>query len=683
QIGDSTLLSMFGFNLLYGDENSALRDPFSVVITEERAVKYFGRKDVLNEVLTIEDFAGAKHDFRITGVLQMPVDNSVIHLTPENDNQFFIPEASAGYFGRALDAWNDPYKVGYLELQKGIQAKDLARPMQDLLNKNAPPELAANMQPVLVPLKDYYLNQFNGMVRKMLYAVSLIAVFILLMAIVNFVNISIGNAAARIKEIGVRKVMGSLQRQLVWQFQTEAIVLVAISTVVAMGIYALGRPIFSGIIGKAVPEFAEYPLYYIILPIALILLIGFLAGIYPAFVLSKLKATDAVKGKLQSVGANILLRKTLIGFQICTASLVFVGVVVTIQQVNLFFGKSLGYNKDFVVSVQVPRDWTPKGVQHLLTVRNELAKLPETSVVSLSYSVPNGMSAGSTMVFAGGKDSTAAVAMETFTADETYLDVFSIPLAAGRSFHDGLDSLSIVINQSAAAALGYKHPAEAVGQTAFLPGRFPVTIIGVTRDFHFGSMKQRISPLLMLNVGLSNTYRLLCFRVKPGNVAASIEAIRKKWATLLPGSSFEYTFMDDALTAMYASEIRLKKAAQTALLLSIVIVMLGISGLLSLNVQKRTKEIGIRKVVGASSTNILALFLRDFLPVVLIGGLVSIPIARVVMRQWLNDYAYRVQLTYLPFLISIAVILLISALLISLQTSRIAMENPARSLRTE
>ncbi|HEV7334201.1 MAG TPA: FtsX-like permease family protein [Flavisolibacter sp.] len=683
QIGDSTLLSMFGFNLLYGDARTALNEPFCVVITEERAIKYFGRKDVVNETVTIEDFSGAKHDFKITGVLQLPVDNSVIHLTPENDNQFFIPEASAGFFGRGLDAWNDPYKVGYIELQKGIRPQDLAKPMQDLLKKNAPAELTANMQPFLVPLKDYYLDQFDGMVRKMLYAVSLIALFILLMAIVNFVNISIGNAAARIKEIGVRKVMGSRHRQLVLQFLVEFIVLVALSTAVALGIYSLGRPLLSDILGKAIPEFADFPLYVGLTPLLLALLIGLLAGIYPAFVLSRLRATDAVKGKLQSVSANILLRKTLVGFQICTASLVFIGVVITIQQVNLFFGKNLGYNKDYVVSVQVPRDWTPKGVQHMLTVRNELEKLPEATNVSLTYSVPNGMSAGNTMVFAQGRDSSQAVAMETVTTDENYLAVYSIPLIAGRYHRHLSDSLGIVVNQSAVTALGFKNPGEAVGQTAFLPGRFPVTILGVTRDFHFGSMKQSIKPLLMLNVGLTNIYRVLSFKLKPGSLAGSMEAIQKKWTALLPGSSFEYSFMDDALKQMYASEIRLKKAAQAALLLSFVIVLLGISGLLSLNVQKRTKEIGIRKVVGASAINILGLFLRDFLPVVFAGGLLSIPIAWLVMQQWLNDYAYRIQLTYLPFVISIAVLLLLAAILISLQASKIAVDNPAKSLRTE
>lgn len=683
QVGDSTLLTMFGFRLLHGDSRTALNEPFTAVITEDRALKYFGKTNVVGETLTIESFSGSKHDFKITGVMQMPTDNSVTHLTPENDNQVYIGTASIGYFGRTLDAWNDPYRVAYIELQKGIQPHDLQRPMQDLLSKNAPPEMAANMKPYLASLKTYYMNQFDGLVKKMLYTVSAIALFILLMAIVNFVNLSIGKSAARIKEIGIRKVMGSLRRQLVLQFLIEAILLVAFATVLAFGIYAAGKPFLTEVLGKELPSFSQFPAGFVLIPLVLIFLIGIIAGIYPAFVLSKLKATDSVKGKLHSVNANILLRKTLVGFQICSASVVLIGVLVTVQQVSLFFSKNIGYDKDKVVSVQVPRDWTLTGVQKMLTVRNELERLPQVETASLSWSIPNGMSAGSTMLFTQEQDSTQAVAHETIMSDEAYLDVFKIPLQAGRYFRDVSDSLTVVVNEAAVKALGYKTANEAIGKKALLPGRFAVTILGVTKDFHFTTMKESIKPLLILHVALSKNYRMLCFKLGPGSVQQSMEAIQKKWALLLPGSSFEYKFMDDALKFLYTSEIRLKKAAQLAMLLAITIVLLGISGLISLNIQRRTKEIGIRKVVGASSVNIIILFLKDFLPVVATGGVISLPVAWYLMREWLNDYAYRIDLSYVPFLASIGVLLALSALLISLQTSKISVENPVKNLRTE
>ena len=683
QIGDSTLLTMFGFKLLYGDAKTALNEPFSVVITSDRAKKYFGREDVVGETLAIESFSGSKHDFKITGVMEMPAGNSVIHLTPDNDNQFYIPAVSIAYFGRSLDGWNDPYRVAYLELQPNIKPADLQRPMQDLLTKNAPADIAANMRPFLSPLNTYYLDQFNGLVRKMLFTVSVIALFILLMAVINFVNITIGKSATRIKEIGVRKVMGSRQRQLVFQFLTESVLLVALSTLVAIGIYALAAPFLSEVLGKTIPALTQFPVAFLGLLLVFVFMTGILAGLYPAFVLARLKTAESVKGKMQSVNTNIIFRKSLVGFQICTASVVFIGAIITMQQVNLFFSKSLGYDKDWVMAVQTPRDWTPKGVQHMVTVRNELAQLPQASQVSLSWAQPDGRSAGSTMVYPQGKDPSQAVAMESIIVDENYLGVFNVPLLAGRFFRDANDSLSVVVNATAAKAFGFANAADAIGKKAFLPGRFEVTIAGVVNDFHFGSMKTGIQPLLVTNVSLNNVFRLLCFRLKPGNIAESINAIQKKWAELLPGSAFEYKFMDESLRDLYASEIRLKKAAQIALVLALTIVLLGVSGLISISVQKRTKEIGIRRVVGATLGNIISLFLKDFLPVVFIGGLASIPLAWLIMRSWLNDYAYRIELSALPFLVSIIAIGIVTTLLISVQIAKLSSVDPVKNLRTE
>ncbi|RYF85246.1 MAG: ABC transporter permease, partial [Chitinophagaceae bacterium] len=304
QIGDSTLLNMYGFQLVYGDVRTALSEPFNLVITEEKAIKYFGRTDVVGETLTIESFSGSKHDFKITGVMKKPVDNSVLHLTPENDNQFYIPSVSIDYFGRTMDAWNDPYRVGYVELQPNVKPEDLQKPMQDILKVKSPPQFAENMRPYLAPLKNYYIEQNNGLVKNMLYTVSFIAFFILLMAIVNFVNISIGKSATRIKEIGVRKVMGSSHSQLIIQFLVESILLVALATVFGFGIYTVAGPYLSDVLGKQIPTLGSFPLPFLFMPLALIVLIGIVAGIYPAFVLAKLKASESVKGKLQSVSAN-------------------------------------------------------------------------------------------------------------------------------------------------------------------------------------------------------------------------------------------------------------------------------------------------------------------------------------------------------------------------------------------
>jgi ABC-type antimicrobial peptide transport system permease subunit len=275
--------------------------------------------------------------------------------------------------------------------------------------------------------------------------------------------------------------------------------------------------------------------------------------------------------------------------------------------------------------------------------------------------------------------------MQLLQTDENYLSTYQLRLKAG-SFFDpgGLDSGKVIINEKALAALGWKNAGEAIGQQLRIPGDPTIfTVKGVTGDFHFGSMQKAIPPILFFNVRYSPIYRFLSFKLKPGNVNASIAAIQKNWSQLLPGSSFEYTFMDDTLKKLYAAELQLKKAAYTATILASIIVFLGILGLVSLSIQKRTKEIGIRKVVGASERSIIFLFIKDFLPVILVAGAIACPLAYLIMQKWLNDYEYRTAITAEPFLMATLALGLITALLIAVQTLKASLANPVKSLRTE
>ena len=683
QVGDSSYLNMYGFKVLHGDSRNALADPFTVVITEDRAIKYFNNTNVVGKTVSIENFSGSKHDFRITAVIKTPAYNSINRITFDNDNQFYIPSASAEYFSRSLESWDNPYIVGLVELQDGIKPQDLTRPMQQLLDKYSNTQLASNIQPFLKPLKTFYLDQNKGTVRKMLYTVSLIALFILMMAIINFVNISIGNSSARIKEIGVRKVMGGLRQQLRMQFLIESILLVFCSVLLGLLAYKFGSPFMSSILGKPVPALASFPVYFALIPLALVFLVGIISGIYPAFVLSGLNTVDSVKGKLQSVKGNILLRKTLVCFQFCSAAIVLVAAIVLAKQVSLFFSDNLGYNRELVVSVQTPRDWSDDGIRHMQSLRDEFSRMPEVSNASLTWSVPDGIGSGTMPLFGEGKDSSLAKPFESLIADEKYLETFKIPLAAGRTFRSASDSMNIVINQTAVEAMGLKSADAAIGHRLFAATDFPLTIIGVANDFHFGSMKDRIRPMVLTHVSFNKAYRLLCFKLKAGSLSSSMAAIEKKWMTLMPGTSFEYKFMDESLEKLYRSEIQLKKASQLATLLAIVIVILGIIGLVSLSIQKRIKEIGIRKVLGASVQELIALFLKEFLVIMITAALIACPLAYIMMKGWLSDYAYRVQLNSYPFIVSIASLALLTTLLIGLQTIKAAIANPTKSLRSE
>ncbi len=683
QVGDTTLLTMYGFNLLYGDSKTALNEPFSVVIRENIATKYFGRKDVVGQTLTIENFSGAKHDFIITGVMKNPPENSVTYLNSNNDNQIYLPLSSSDFFARPIEQWSRTNIVEYIELQPGVTLQSLQRPIRDLIRRNASSQIALNLVPYLVPLKEYYLKKDNGLVSKMLYTVSFIALFILLMAIVNFINVSISKSSNRIREVGVRKVLGGMRKELIFQFLIESMILVFFATVFALIIYSLVNPFLSDILGKEIPKLSYFPISSITIPFLITFILGSLAGFYPALVLSTLKAVDSLKGKLKTVGENILLRKSLVGFQFFTASVVFIGAVIMTEQISFFFGKDLGYDKEYVVSAQVPRDWTKAGLQHMQTIRGEFASMPELKTASLSWQMPNGWEIGNLAVFPQGKDSTQALATQLMVTDEKYAETYRIPMKAGRFFENRSDSLNIILNESAAKALGWKKIEESIGKKLVLPGNNLFTIIGVTKDFHFGSMKERIQPISFVHVDLYNVYRFLSFKLKPGNIVSSIQALQKKWSTLLPGTPFEYSFMDDALAKLYQSEIQLKKASQAATVLALIIVLLGVIGIISLSVQRRTKEIGIRKVLGASASSIISLFLKEFLPVLFIGGLISIPVASYFMYGWLNNYAYRIHLTVQPFLVPILVLGLITTMVISVQIAKTSVKNPVKNLRTE
>ncbi len=687
QICDSTMLNMYGFKLKHGNAQTAFNGPYSVVITTDKAIKYFGKTDVTGQTLTIESFSGSKHDFIITGVMEKPFKNSATWLTDDNDNQFYISSNNISFFGRNMD-WQNAYIVNYLELQKGVKKEEVERLLKHVVKQNTPAAISESMTPYLLTLKDFYFGWNNGLVKKLLYALSGIAFFILLMAVINFINMSVSRSATRMKEIGVRKVLGSLKKQLIMQFLTESIILVGCATILAFAIYLLTQDLFSGILGKELPSLLNFPVYSLFFPVILILFVGLMAGIYPAFVLSSLKSVESLKGKLSSVKENVLLRKALVGFQFGTATIVFVGAIIISKQINLFFSKDLGYNKDFIISAQLPRNWTPEGVRKMEILRRQFKEMPQVKNVTLSFEIPDGANGGNSSLYKTGSDTSTAITSINVSVDENYLSTFEIPLVAGHFFSPAAnlsDTLQLVINETQSKAMGWQNVTDAIGQRLkFVAGDgSEFTVIGVTKDFHFGSMQKAIQPITFLRVGLTNVYRFLSFKLKPGNMSNSIEALQKKWATLLPGTAFEYKFMDENLQRVYKSELQLKKASYTATVLSVIIVLLGVLGLIALSVQKRTKEIGIRKVLGSSVNGIIILFMKEFLSVIIIAGLIACPVAYLIMKNWLSDYAYRVNMTAIPFIVSIGLLGIVTALLIAAQTIKTALANPVKSLRTE
>jgi putative ABC transport system permease protein len=685
QTGDSTLLAMYGFPLVHGDARTALNAPNSIVITENKALKYFGRTDVVGQSLTLHNFLGGKQEYQITAVVKNPSFNSVTHLL-NSPAEIFFPFSSLEGRKGSEDNWGFAFMVNYIELKEGFTPADLAKPIAQEIATHAPEAIKANLQVYLTPLKSYYREANNGIVDKMILTLSGITAFIVLMAIVNFVNIFIGSSSSRLKEIGVRKALGSLKRQLVGQFLAEAILLAMFAMLVSIGMYELLRPVFSDILGKNTGSVWSLMPYSLIVPLLCVVLTGTLAGIYPAWVLSRVPSVESMKGKLKSVKDNVMFRRSLIGTQFVIALFVVAGAGIVARQVDYFFNKNLGYDKESLVTLGVPRDWTPVGLSKMERVRDGLASLKEVKGISLSYEIPNG-NGGGFGLYKPGQDSTEAVMTSLLRTDVAYARTYNIRMLEGKFLQDPNTTYqpdNIVLNETAIKSLGFASAREAVGQQ--LRVHFydkPLTIAGVVEDFHFASMHQAIKPLAFADVRGTSTYRYLSIRLQAGNLGNSMAAIERKWHELMPDAPFEYAFMDETLQKLYIAEMQLKKASRMATVLSVVIVLLGILGMVSLNVARRTREVGIRKVLGATSLHVVSLFLKEFLAILAGAIVIAFPLATVLGNQWLGTYAYRTPISWDIFAgIAIAFALIITAL-VTAQTYKAAVMDPVKSLKRD
>lgn len=685
-LGDETLLDIFGFEMLYGNAKTVFENPFSVVITEARAIKFFGKTDVVGNTLAIQNFEGEDHDFLITGVLKDIPENSINQINATADNDFFIAKNSATYFDREnFEDWNNPYYVSYVELQKGVEASDLALPLETLIKMHTSEEVQQNLTVLPVKLTDYYLEKDNAAAGRMLYILSFIGLFMLLMAMINFINISISHSGKRMREIGIRKVLGGNRKQLIIQFLTESIILVAFATLLACISYSFLRPWFGKLLGKDLIAFSEMPYAFAIIPFILIVILGFLAGFYPALVISSFKSIDAIQGKLKNSLSNTILRKVLVGFQYVTALVVLIIAIIVAQQINYFFGKGLGYDKEYIVTASLPRDWTPDGVQKMITVRDAFEKIPAVKKVSLSYVIPDGGIGFQVTGYKSGANPNAPVTAQGLVTDDSFIETYQIPLLAGTYLSKGDTSPDeVVINLKAVQSYGFESAEDAVGQQITLVGEdAPLNIHGVIDDFHFESMHQPIKPQVIFSVDDSPIYRYLSFKLNSGSINESIKDIEKQWGILLPGSSFEYKFMDDTLASLYATEIQFKRAANVATLLALLIALLGVFGMVALSIDKRVKEIGIRKVLGASIASIGVLFVKEFFIILLVAIVIACPLGYWLMNGWLQNYTYQTTIGIDPFIIAILLVGGITVGLILLQTLKIARANPVKSLRNE
>lgn len=685
QIGDSSLISIFGFTLLHGNVNSVFRNE-GIVVTEAMAQKYFGRSDVLGETLTLHTNDGIKVNHQITGVLKNMASNSVVNFTGSHTpNEIFLSMHTLRHFMPGADAdWWFKYMVSIVKLAKGVVPSDLESPFKKIIASHAPDEYKSGLACELKPLRDYYLQWGDGKMLKMIRMLSAVAIFIVCLVAANFISIMVSSSSYRLREIGLRKLFGGVRHQLIGQFLTESIIISLMSMVLAMILYEISRPAFQELLGKPLVAIHEFEVYIFALILFFSVLTGCLAAIYPAIRLSSFKIVTAVKGKLPPLGEGRFIRKTLLCFQVTVAVFVLISSVIIAQQLAYIQNYDLGYNKESVLIItSVPREWNAQGISKMETVRTDFSNDNGVLNASVSYEVPDG-NAGNRSNFRSVENK--AVDMPLLNVDEHFASTFGIKVIAGNFFHNkqGIHAASrVVLNEQAVRNFGWT-PESAIGRQITYDGNEqPLTVVGVVNNFHFSSLFQSMSPLSMIHINDKLSYRYLSLQINPEDKIATVERLKSKWASIFPSAPFDYMFMEDKINQFYAVEDRIYKSSKVASIITVSLTMSGMIAFMSISLARRIKEIGIRKVHGAASFDLIILLIKDFFWEFVIGGILASVLAYYFLTNWLNSFTYNVGLSPYAFASILLVILIVLSGFVVLYSLNIIRMNPVRSLRYE
>lgn len=678
---DSSFFQVFDFNLLSGDARTALKRPFSIVLSESAAKKYFGNEDPLGQTLTLprnDTVAFAT----ITGVMQDMPENSQIKtdilislstytqvLSPEFDEQWMVFDATS-----------------YLLLKPGAEAAKLEAKFPGFLDNKIGGEMKDSQQYLtlfLEPLEEVYLHSTRqGAVEtgniQHVVTFSIIAGFILLIACFNFVNLTTARAAERAKEVGVRKVVGAVKKHLTLQFIGESVLLCLMAFVVAIIFSALLIPVFNHLAGKTITPgiFASGS------PVLILLLaaigIGLLAGSYPAWVLSSFRPVTVLKGRFTTGAKGILLRKGLVVTQFAISLALIAATIIVYRQLGYMRSQDLGFQKDQMMVIDT--HWDRAGE----ALKRSIEGLAGVNAVAFSSAVPGGVNPLAYSEIENNQGYMQAASVDLYFVDFDFIDEYQMKMAAGRPFSNQFSadsSEAMIVNETAVKKFGYSSPDQIIGKDFKQWGR-EGKIIGVVKDFHFTSLRQDIRPLTMRIDGPDN-WNLLSVNVRASDLPSTIAFIEKAWNRIVPNRPFSYSFLDESFGRQYRSEERFGNLFSYFAVLAILISCLGLLGLASYSILQRTKEIGIRKVMGASVINVVTLLSKDFVLLVGIAVLIATPVAWYGMNTWLEKFAYRINVEWWVFALAGSLVLMVALLTISFQSVKTALTNPVKSLRSE
>jgi putative ABC transport system permease protein len=687
---DENLFDVFTIKVLQGNPKTALSGPFSVMLTEETAKKYFDNEDPMNKVIR----ANNQFDVKVTGIYKAFPANSHIH--PGMLVSFNTLKDSAVYGERNLRTnWGNNSFFTYLLLPPKCNTNRMLAQFPAFIDKHMANEEYIGKQASkytklgLQKLTDIHLYSHtdyeaepNGDIKRV-YIFSAIALFILLIACINYMNLSTARSILRAKEIGIRKVIGARKKELISQFLSESVLLSWAAILIAFGLIYLALPWLNKISGQQISS-GILMKWQILVPVFLTpFIVGIVSGLYPALFMSSFQPVKTLKGLFKAGGGNISFRKVLVIIQFAISIVLIITTAIVFQQLHYMQKKSLGFDKQHIVVIPYNNALNDK----YEAFRSELLSNVNFKNSARTSRIPTGrlLDDMGAYVLSGDSMKPANTDIKFVSVDYDFIPTYGIQMAAGRNFSRdySTDTLSFVLNQSAVKALGWKMPQDAVGKD-FKYGNTKGHVIGVIKDFHFESMHQSIVPLVLEMFPPSRYYfNNLSVKFSGNNLAASLSYLENTWKKFLPEIPYQYTFLDENFDKLYEAEQRQGNIFTIFACIAIFIACLGLFGLSAFAISQRIKEIGIRKVLGADVSTIVALLSKDFLKLVGLSAIVAFPVAWYFMNNWLRDFAYRISMPWWIFIIAGIVAALIALITISFQAIKAAVANPVKSLRTE
>jgi putative ABC transport system permease protein len=679
-IADSSAFRVFGWTLLKGDPNTALTAPFSAVLTETAAKKYFGSDNPIGKILLLGDEGRPN---TVTGVMKDLPENTQISAP-----MVFSMSTLSRELNPELDKqWGSYGSDAYLLLKPGTTGAALEKKLPDFLKRRNGKEMDEWKMWVtlfLKPIRDVYLYSASndgksGNINNV-YIFSIVAAFILAIACINFVNLTTARSTERAKEVGIRKVAGADKFQLIRQFIGESLIISLIAFGLSLLLTALFLPMFNNLAGKTISTGIFSNLQYLGYLFLASMGIGLLAGLYPALVLARFKPIVVLKGRFATGTKGILLRKGLVVAQFTISIALIIATLVVYFQTNYMRNQDLGFKKDQMLVIRT------EGTKNQKTFKEVIRSIPGVKGASLGSSVPGSGWNGAYSEIENTSGELQIANLNLIFIDFDYMDLLDIQMVAGRRFSRDFQTdttKSIILNEAAVKMFGYSDPKQAIGKRFKQWGR-EGQIIGVMKNFNYNGLQEEIKPLTFRMAESGNGgYDHLTVNVAAAELPATIASIEKKWKEMIPNLPFSYTFIDDLFEEKYRTEQRFGKLFLNFAGLAIFISCLGLLGLTAYSTMQRTKEIGIRKVMGASVSNILHLLSKEFIWLAIISFVVSAPVAWFFMHKWLQNFAYRISIHWYVFAIAGAAAVMIGLFTISFQAVKAAIANPVKSLRTE